>query len=177
MKNFYIFILTLFISSALFSQDFSGVKICVDAGHGGHDPANDRFIPETGFWESEGNFTKATYLKDILEDYGAEVILTRTSNTDASDISLSARAAIANSNNVDYFQSIHSNALNGQVNYPLMLFRGYDNGPVYPAAKEMAGILFKKFLETNRGVWNYNWENVRGDWDFYPWGTSGFRST
>ena len=75
---YYSFLLILFsITSFSSAQSLFGVKICIDPGHGGHDPANDRYIPQTGFWESDGNFGKSLFLRDLLEDLGAIVILTR----------------------------------------------------------------------------------------------------
>jgi len=125
-----ILIMSILISS-LFSQDLSGIKICLDPGHSGHE-SDDRGMP-TGFWESESNLTKAKRLKEMLTDIGATVILTREGNGDyyPDDLSLSERARIANSNNVDFMNSIHSNGWNGERNYTLVLFRGYDNKPVY----------------------------------------------
>lgn len=157
----------LILSTQTFAQYLTGIKLCIDPGHGGHDAANDRYIPQTGFWESDGNFDKALHAKEILEKLGAQVILTRTGNTDADDIALSQRSAIANQNNVDFFQSIHSNGFQGTSNYTLMLFRGYDNEPVFAGAKQMGTIMGNQIYTTHRTTAVYN----RGDWSFYPqWG-------
>ncbi len=156
----------------LFSQDFSDISICINPGHGGHD-GDDRYIEETGFWESEGNLTKGLYLRDILESCGATVVMTRVTNYTADDLPLSQISQIANDNNVDFFQSIHSNGFNGVSNYPLTLFRGYDNAPVFPKAKEMGTIIWHKLWKNGNG-WTHTGEKIRGDWSFYPqWGTSG----
>jgi N-acetylmuramoyl-L-alanine amidase len=176
MNKIKVLIAVLFISSGVFAQSLSGYKICIDPGHGGNDPANDRWIPEAGFWESEGNLTKGLYLKEILEELGAEVIITRTGNKDSDDLPLSQRAGIANANNADFFHSIHSNATgtSNRANFPLMLFRGYDNNPVFPEAKSYGIIVHRKILDSRSGTWSYTSSNVRGDWSFYPsWGTSG----
>jgi len=126
--------LVFFCISSVFAQraDLSGIKICIDPGHGGNNPANDRHLvpdPGTDFWESESNFQKALLLKGLLEAKGATVLLTRTTNyypTDA-EPSLAARVAFANANNVNWFHSIHSNATglssNTSINYTLMLVR------------------------------------------------------
>lgn len=109
-------------------SDLSGLKICIDPGHGGYDPADDRHVvPDPGidFWESESNWQKALLLKSLLEAKGATVILTRPSNL--VDPSLAERVAVGNSNSVDWFHSIHSNAtglpVNTSINYTLMLIR------------------------------------------------------
>jgi N-acetylmuramoyl-L-alanine amidase len=150
------------INSNLHAQSLFGTKICIDPGHGGYDPANDRFIPQTGFWESEGNFGKALHLRNILEDLGATVILTRLGNENSDDISLSARRAIANSNGVDYFHSIHSNGFNGQSNYTLMLFNGTDGSPTWVQAKQMGAIMSPQIRNAHRTTADYN----RGDVSF-----------
>lgn len=158
-----LFILVL-LTISVQAQGLSGVVICIDPGHGGHDPANDRFIEATGFWESDGNWAKANFIKPILEDMGATVVLTRDGNDDSDDLPLSQRAAIANSYNVDYFNSIHSNGWQGTDNYTLVLFRGTDNSPVFPMAKAMAQKLAPSIKSHNRTT-SYS---VRGDWSFYP---------
>jgi N-acetylmuramoyl-L-alanine amidase/methionine-rich copper-binding protein CopC len=135
-----LFLLTV---TPLFAQraDLSGLKFCIDPGHGGHN-SNDRHVvpdPGTDFYESESNFQKALLLRTLLEEKGATVILTRYTNDttgivgsddpDGDEPSLSARVQVANSNNVDWFHSIHSNATglpigqNTSTNYTLMLVR------------------------------------------------------
>lgn len=159
--------------------DFSGLKFCIDPGHGGHNPANDRHVvPDPGidFWESESNFQKALLLDTLLKQKNAWVILTRYTNDypdENLEPSLSTRAAIANQNNVHFFHSIHSNATGGtntSTNYTLILFRGYDNQPVFPDAKTMSSYIgpqIKNHLRTSNAY-------IRGDWSFYPdWGTAG----
>ena len=163
-------ILLLILSLQANPQSLVGIKLCIDPGHGGHDAANDRYIPETGFWESDGNWDKALHIKEILTELGAQVIVTRQGNNDSDDLPLSQRAGIANSNNVDFFQSIHSNGWQGTSNSTLMLFRGYDGQPVFPQAKTMGAIMVQRIYQANRTTGYSN----RGDWSFYPdWGTSG----
>ena len=170
----------IFLPLILISQqrnDFSGLKFCIDPGHGGHNPANDRLvIPDPGiyFWESESNFQKALLLDTLLKQKNAWVILTRYTNDypdDSQEPSLAARAAIANANNVHFFHSIHSNATGGtntSTNYTLMLFRGYDNQPVFPDAKTMSSFTGPQIRNHLRTTASY----VRGDWSFYG-NTSG----
>ncbi len=164
MKKFLLFI--LFSAAAILNaQDLSGVKICVNPGHGGHD-SNDRFIPATGFWESEGNLAKGLNLRDLLESYGAEVVITRTENNSSDDLPLSQIVAIANQNNVDYMHAVHSNAYNAQSNYTLVLFQGGDNAPTYPLAKTMSTYVSEEIQKNDRTTARY----VRGDFDFYGTG-------
>ena len=174
MKLLKILFSLLIISTLAFSQSLDGVKICIDPGHGGHDPSNDRHVAGPEFWESEGNYAKALHAEEILTSLGATVIVTRHGNSDSDDLALSVRAGIANSNNVDLFQSIHSNATgtSTRTNTTLILFRGYDDSPVYPKAKEYAIKVYRNIEKVDH-VKNLSWDNVRGDWSFYPWGTSG----
>ncbi|HPD58719.1 MAG TPA: N-acetylmuramoyl-L-alanine amidase [Paludibacteraceae bacterium] len=120
------------------SQNLSGIKICVNPGHGGYD-SDDRNVviaPFTsgdpnGFWESKSNLDKGLMLKSMLENAGATVIITRTTNTTADDLPLSQIVAMANSANADYMLSIHSNAGNGIANYVLQLYAGLDPNDTY----------------------------------------------
>jgi N-acetylmuramoyl-L-alanine amidase len=129
-----------------FSQGLTGLKICIDPGHGGSG-SNDRPLDIDGngtidFYESESNWQKANFLKRLLEARGAVVLLTRNTNSypnDSDEPSLSARVDVANQNNVDWFHSIHSNATGGTntgTNNTLVLVREKrsetDPGVPYP---------------------------------------------
>ncbi len=174
--------------------DLSGLKFCIDPGHGGHN-SNDRWlIPDPGvnFYESESNFQKALWLRAMLEEQGAAVILTRTSNDttypayltdgDLDEPSLSARVEIANANSATWFHSIHSNAYNGVTNYTLMLVRekrpggpysGSGNGygvPETPEALAMAKIMSPAIQAVDRTGSNMTYL----DWTFYGGTNGGF---
>jgi hypothetical protein len=135
MKNNYTFLLAafLFFTSCLMAQNLTGIKICVNPGHGGFD-SDDRNViiaPYTsgdpkGFWESQSNLDKGKHLRDMLQLAGASVIITRTTNTTADDLNLSVIVAMANQNNADFLLSIHSNAGSGVANNVLMLHAGAD---------------------------------------------------
>ncbi len=154
------------------NADFSGLKIFVNPGHGGND-GDDRHMLETDFWESEGNLEKGLFLRELLQARNAAVYMSRTTNFTSDDLPLSTIAAMANTANADIFLSIHSNGFDGTRNQPLVLFRGYDNQPVYPGAKVMAEILWEKLFEKGN-CWTNTFTWVKGDWTFYPdWGTQG----
>ncbi len=169
MNRIFLFIV-LFVSS-IFAQDFTGIRIYINPGHGGHD-SDDRFIPETKFWESEGNLTKGLYLKSILDSLNATTKISRTTNTTDDDLPLSTIAADANNFDADYFQSIHSNAtgITSKRNTTLVLYRGYTDEPVYPEAKIMANLVATQIYLAHRTTS----KSIYGDWTFYPdWGTQG----
>jgi N-acetylmuramoyl-L-alanine amidase len=149
--------------------DFTGIRIFLNPGHGGHD-SDDRHMIETDFWESDGNLEKGLFLRDLLLDRNATVYISRTTNYTSDDLPLSTIAAMANTANADIFLSIHSNGFDGTRNQPLTLFRGYDDQPVFPAAKTMATILWHKLYE-KANCWTHSFEWIKGDWTFYPeWG-------
>jgi hypothetical protein len=171
LKKVLILAAMVLLPAALNGQrtDFSGLKIFINPGHGGYDD-NDRHMLATDFWESEGNLTKGLFLRQLLEARKATVYMSRTTNNTADDLSLATIAAMANTANSDIFLSIHSNGFDGTRNQPLVLFRGYDNSPVYPDAKTLAIILWEKLFEKGN-CWTHTFEWVKGDWTFYPeWG-------
>lgn len=172
IKKIFFWINLIAISSmSLYSQstDFTGYRFYINPGHGGYD-SNDRYIPATGFWESDGNLEKGLFLRELLKNLNATIYMSRTTNTTADDLSLSAIDEMANAANVDFFLSIHSNGFAGTQNQPLTLFRGYDDQPVFTEAKNMAEIIWQKLYEKGN-CWTSTNPYVKGDWTFYPdWG-------
>ncbi len=152
-------------ASTAFGQrtDLSGLKFCIDPGHGGHS-SNDRppVFSDIPFWESDGNFAKALLLKDLLEAEGATVILTRYTNDYINDgaggdnePSLTARWQTANANNVDWFHSIHSNAAGGtntSYNYTMVLIKEdkTTRQAVWPQAITMSGYIYSHIRAEGR---------------------------
>ena len=151
-------ILLLSLLNFIVAQDLSGVRICVDPGHGGHE-SDDREIVATGFWESESNLTKGLELRDILLGLGADVAITRTGNYDPppspagestpDDPTLSERVGMANAFNADFFNSTHSNGFNGTANYAMVIFNGTTSSPTFPGARTMANIMAPKIHAVN----------------------------
>ncbi len=174
MKKLIFIIVLLFAGIGVFSQpynDFTGITIFVNPGHGGND-SDDRHMIETDFWESEGNLAKGLHLKALLQNRNAEVFMSRETNLTADDLALSSIGAMANEANADFFLSIHSNGYAGTSNQPLVLYRGYTNDPVFDESKVFARMLNKRLLEKG-DFWTSNSEWIAGDWTFYNWGTSG----
>ena len=91
------------------------VKICIDAGHYGK---TNRSSVVKEYYESEMNWKLHLLLKKYLEQYGFEVIQTRTNQ--AADLSLSERGKA--SKGCDLFLSIHSNACDTEsVDRPVVI--------------------------------------------------------
>ena len=128
-----ILLFVLLISLQINSQNLTGVKICINPGHGGFD-SDDRNVViapytsgnQNGFWESQSNLDKGQQLRTMLQNAGASVIITRTTNTTSDDLPLSQIVAMANQNNSDFMLSIHSNAGSGVANHVLQIHYGSD---------------------------------------------------
>jgi N-acetylmuramoyl-L-alanine amidase len=94
-------------------QPLAGKKIMVDAGHGGSDAGA---IGPGGGREADVNLAVATKLKDKLVALGAEVRMTRTTDSNVAypgasqREELEARVALANSWPAEVFISVHSNS-------------------------------------------------------------------
>lgn len=84
------------------TTDLSGIKVCIDPGHGGSDPGAVGYVVEKDI-----NLAVALKLAELLKADKAYVILTRSGDY---DVSLEQRVAIANSAGCHIFVSIHSNA-------------------------------------------------------------------
>lgn len=83
---------------------FNIKKIVIDPGHGGKDPGA---ISPRGLKEKTVNLMISRYLKEELQKYGFDVVLTRTRDV---FLSLAERTNIAKKNNADLFISIHANS-------------------------------------------------------------------
>lgn len=156
-------ILLLLLTRSLLGQDLFGTKIYINPGHGGLDARDDRNVTQTGFWESVSNLDKGLALRNILLQLNTTVYMSRVANADADDLPLNQIVADANSKNVDFFHSIHSNGFNGQSNYTLILFQGTDNAPTYAGSLTMGSYLADEIYKANRTTAKYN----RGDMSFY----------
>ena len=76
-----------------------------------------------GYWESNSNLDKGLQLRDLLEEAGIKVTMSRTTNTSEDDLNLTTIGTLANESGADIFFSIHSNATGtgNRVNYPIGL--------------------------------------------------------
>ena len=94
------------------SNRLLGKIICLDPGHGGDDTGA---IGPSGTLEKDNNLAISLLLRDILENNGATVILTRDTDRNVSAFSsaseeLKARVEIAADANADVFISIHNDS-------------------------------------------------------------------
>ncbi|MEI6285559.1 MAG: N-acetylmuramoyl-L-alanine amidase [Bacillota bacterium] len=101
------------VANLKFSAGLKGKKIAIDPGHGGSDPGA---IGLGGTHESDVTLPIALQLKNLLEENGSTVFMSRIDdrdvfapNADDGD-ELQARADAANSNKADVFVCIHADS-------------------------------------------------------------------
>jgi N-acetylmuramoyl-L-alanine amidase len=93
------------IQSANGAAPLRGLSICIDPGHGGKERGATGC---SGIAEADVNLGISMKLKRLLEQDGARVVMTRTTDT---DVSLDERVRIAGDADVDILLSVHNNAL------------------------------------------------------------------
>lgn len=120
-----------------------GKRIVIDPGHGGPERGA---IGKNGLHEAEVNLGVALYLWGLLQQAGAQPVLTRSTDTcvsqcDAFDLTreLRARAEIANRYAADLFVSIHHNAdaHNTRRNDLIVFYKISDPGQSRDVAREI----------------------------------------
>lgn len=154
-------------------------RVFLNPGHGGHD-SNDRPTPyycyatndTMPYYESDSNFKKGMALKQILENRGYEVGITRTENKTTDDLDLFEISSLANHSGADMFLAIHSNAtgIERKLNFPLALYRGWSGEPCVEGSDSIASCVMRHLIGNNATVWSHPLR-IYGDWTFYPdWG-------
>jgi N-acetylmuramoyl-L-alanine amidase len=129
-----------------------GRTVVLDAGHGGVDPGT---CGSQGAREKDITLDITMRLKNLLEEVGAEVVLTRTEDK---YISLFERPWLANFVMADLFLSIHCNSYvrdRGIRGTEIFYYQGR------PSAKQIAGRILEKLTKltglTNRGARSNNY--------------------
>lgn len=122
-----------------------GKVITIDPGHGGSDTGA---IGPTGITEKEITLAIGLQLQQLLEDAGAKVIMTRTTDTDVARPQataveeLQARCDVANDANADVFISIHMDAfVNREAQGTSSYYYPKTNGDVRLAKFVREGVL------------------------------------
>ncbi|MCX2740375.1 N-acetylmuramoyl-L-alanine amidase family protein [Pontibacter anaerobius] len=104
------------------SNPLAGKVICLDAGHGGTAEIDKYRAGLSGEREEWINLRVALLLKEMLEEKGARVLMTRTADD---NVLLADRAQMAVDNEADIFLSIHHNATaDPGANFPIIYFHG-----------------------------------------------------
>lgn len=154
------------------------LRVFINPGHGGHD-SNDRPEPfynqgaqrRVEYYESNSNLAHGLALEEMLRLRGYDVMMSRYTNTSADDLNLYEISQLAANSGADIFFSVHSNDTDGRraVNFPLGLYRGYNDDPAVPGSDDLAHIIIERLMANHAT----NWDRAgysRGDWSFYNWG-------
>ena len=105
-----------------YTRHLKDFKICLDPGHGGQAHVPDYKRGPIGVREAEVNLRVALYLRELLQEVGATVVMTRV---DDAYVSLAMRSQIANESGADFFISLHHNGIdNPKVNYTSTWYHG-----------------------------------------------------
>lgn len=118
--------LIVVFSGTMFAQvgnfAVTGKTVCIDPGHGGTAETDQYRVGPAGEREEWINLRVALMLRDLLENAGAKVVMTRTADV---YVDLEERSRMARDNNADVFLSIHHNATaDRKVNFPIIYFHG-----------------------------------------------------
>jgi N-acetylmuramoyl-L-alanine amidase len=117
-----------------------GRVICIDPGHGGTADTDSYRVGPTGEREEWIDLRVALMLRDILEQRGATVLMTRTEDV---AVELEDRAALAVEKEADVFLSIHHNATaDPEANFPIVYFHG-------AASENQASVALGRILATS----------------------------
>ncbi len=123
-----------------------GVKIAIDAGHGGKDPGA---IGPAGTYEKEVNLAVAKLVRDLLAGAGAQVLMIREGDE---TVPLFERPSRANSWDADLYVSIHCNSYRTQVKTGTEVYY-YRN---HPSSADLAQALQEELIRAlglvDRGV-------------------------
>lgn len=122
------------------------MRIFIDPGHGGNDPGT---VGPTGLREKDINLNIGINLKQILEKHGVDARLTRA---DDRRIELAERVKMANSNNADYFVSIHNNSATNSAATGTETFAFYNSAVGSKLAAYIQKSLVKEIGLPDRGV-------------------------
>lgn len=131
------------------------IKICLDAGHYGK---YNRSPVVSSYYESDMNWKLHLLLKKYLEQYGIEVITTRSKQEN--DLPLSSRGKSAKGCNL--FLSIHSNACDTEsVDYPVVIVP--INGSGDAIGQKLVDCI-KKTIGTTQNGKMYSKKGTNGDY-------------
>lgn len=128
--------LRISVKHAPATDSLKGLKVGLDAGHGGSAPGA---ISATGIEEKTVNLAIVYELKSILEARGAQVVLSRS---DDSDMSMAERKKVFKDAAIDILVSVHNNA-GGSPFVPM----GGSTYYKHMGSRELAYILREKILE------------------------------
>ncbi len=140
-----------------YGADLTGIRIVVDAGHGGKDSgAVHSGVAAALGYESHRNFALANMIKAELEDIGAEVIMTRTSDVylDSDNRRYTLKNAKA-----DYCIAIHHDSANASS------ANGFGAFHFNAWSSNAAKLVFER--TKNTGIYNNNSSHTKLAWHYF----------
>ncbi|GAB2531806.1 N-acetylmuramoyl-L-alanine amidase family protein [Rufibacter soli] len=157
LKPFLFFLLPVLALLALGSSasaqhkkgSLAGKVICLDAGHGGTALTDSYRVGPTGEREEWVNLRVALLLQKLLQEKGATVLMTRTTDD---NIPFDDRIKLALENKAQVFLSIHHNATaDSSVNFPIIYYHGYasENKGSVALAQRIAQALRQRHYQAN----------------------------
>ncbi len=133
-----------------------GTRIILDPGHGGSD---DGAESPGGLKEKDVVLDVSLKARDILEDKGAEVRMTRETDT---FISLDQRVDFATENNGDVFVSVHANAHPSRdIKGTETFYSSNRSSQDFFLASDLQNSLLNNLGTVNRGVKDRNFRVIR----------------
>ena len=138
------------LSAASSHAQFAGRKFVIDPGHGGTDPGAVGI--DGGAYPNEEDFVldTALRLRTLLQNAGATVVMTRTTDT---TVSLTARRDLTNAEDPDAFLSIHCNSFSDASAHGTETFWWTSgNASDQALAGDLQSRMMAAFALTNRGV-------------------------
>lgn len=125
------------VTAAREEDPLAGRTICVDPGHGGTADIDSYRVGPTGEREEWIDLRVALILREMLEERGAKVLMTRTGDV---AVALEDRATLAVENGAEVFVSIHHNATaDPEADFPVVYFHG-------SASENQAGVTLGRAL-------------------------------
>lgn len=119
------------------ASSLAGRVVCVDAGHGGTADSDQYRVGPAGEREEWINLRVAKELQALLEQAGAQVVMTRSEDV---FVPLAERARIAREAGAEVIVSVHHNATaDREVNFPIVYFHG-------SASENQAGVALGRAL-------------------------------
>lgn len=148
---------TAIASDNAYSTDLTGIRIVVDAGHGGVDSGavNKNYAPAYGY-EAHRNLALANMLKAELESMGATVIMTRSSDT---YLNADERRLILRNAKADLCISLHHDS-NQSVKA-----NGFGAYHFNAWSSTAAGLIYNRTMNT--GIYDINARNNKLYWHYF----------
>ncbi|WP_018922040.1 N-acetylmuramoyl-L-alanine amidase [Salsuginibacillus kocurii] len=137
------------------SEGLEDKEIVIDAGHGGRDAGAEAF----GLKEKEIALDVSLYAEEMLEERGADVVMTRTEDE---YLELAERVEIAEQADADSFVSIHANAFDEEAHGSETYWHGGNSAEEsQELAAEIQERLVDKLQTHNRGIHEGNFHVIR----------------